>query len=492
MSIVEGGSGAAAGGAGSRRSRALAIDGDNIANLRQPAEGYDRVVVFMNLRSATHPDWVREVDQLAPHEVVVCDDWAESADLAMLAWMEQVKGACSVTVRTQDRGLRRASDAGVAPNGAAWRLTFGGTGMQPLPTAPFADARAALTAVVGPRGASALTDTPGTSPWWSRMAAAARPEARARLALPLGLSSASLAPELGGSLQGVFAGASARFEGSWQIPEPPVPLSSAHAFAIVRAVPGLIQIRTENAASQGYDWTRLRLHCPEVVTRAAPELPQFRATPGVPADPEAMATSVAALRRPAPCRAAALLVSAARYRDPETDAPQTRIGFKRLDFTRFPSDEQRSSDIPSFALRRLLRLPPADARTLRGQVLLRQLELLLDPVFERLQEPAVLRDVLLLPRRRAGAWHWFPALLGAGERLRLPRQPEVVDTSSPRSPRVGLVRVPCPRTPPNHVVAVVTEPRSLAYLATAQRWPVEVEVARVVSTVLYEVRVRGA
>lgn len=113
----------------------VAIDADDLSLLRRLGRRpeADHVVLFLNLASACNDATVAAVEALGltdQDEVVVCDEWPEAADLAILSWRAANTSVFTILPPiTDDRGLQDAFSEGFTPANPGWRQTMTGLAM---------------------------------------------------------------------------------------------------------------------------------------------------------------------------------------------------------------------------------------------------------------------------------------------------------------------------------------------------------------------------
>lgn len=234
-----------------------------------PEQGF---VFFMNLghAKAISQKAVQAIASYRNAEIILCDTYSESADLAILGWQSpgslSLPPDCEVQLVpvTKDKGIHVALNARFIPGDRDWRMQVNGTGMVRVGGSSAPGGSCALDALVGPAVARAWRAQNANEPWWQRLARLADAHPAIRMCLPLGLGWTGVAGDvwrLARTLSSANATTAPAPREVWHVPTPP-DLGVVDVVPI-RAVPGLLQVGdASDPTGQGkQDWVPLRRLC---------------------------------------------------------------------------------------------------------------------------------------------------------------------------------------------------------------------------------------
>lgn len=473
------------------RPGVLLVDADNLNDdhLRQIGASRkldDWLVAFVNIETAsTRPS---AIEVLNPDEVVLCDAWKESVDLAILTWARHNAGTRGVRLQTDDKGLRITFDLCVSPPDPDWRSAMDGPGMRGLPSLQDEQPGSIIGALAGlaSKVAYQKLDSRGASRWWERLANVCLATTVARLSFPLGTPVSEPERQLRRLTQKVFSGEQAALPclPSWNTPTAP-PLSIGTPIArAVRAVPGLLQIAVSSNQTGHFDWLPLAHHCPAVLNEILQRLPQARETHAEPRGLEWALTSTQqrGIKSLPALPVRQLLIRLVREGTPSGPGDH-KLAVKKLEFGAFPSRRAAESWIGAAVGKFLAR---SGCKLKSSKRFYHNLHRRLAAIRKSLradQPWVVVCDVWLAAREDAGRLDWFASFLRPGDRVEL-RDGSYFDAGTDQ---IALATLPLERAAPPSVLAIVIDKATVSDLIEHQgrAW---VEVVRAISPLVYLVR----
>jgi hypothetical protein len=465
---------------------AVALDAHNLSFLQglPGRPGADHVVVFLNLASASNGATVAAVEALGLNdgdEVVLCDEWPEAADLAILSWRAaNASRLIILTPITGDRGLSDAFSKGFVPPNGDWRQRITGPGVVSARAGNGANLEELLSLLAVPdwaraEAATAAAAAPAAWPWWARLAAVLRVPTLAplRAVFPLGFDPDPEAVVLRNAFRSVLSGRSVtlprltRLMPEWSSSPPLGHLRVEQAF------PGLAQWKA-GGSTLAHGWVSCRHHSPQALQQAARRMGRLLSC-----RPDEIEGALAAYA--ASAGLPALRLPAVHAKILQIDRDTFRIATKGLDFHAYPSRDCRETSLWG----------PVREFLARSKVSLKSgtpglLTLALVGLVRNLVRPAWLTDWtivrdwwLLWNRRGASAFCLKP-----GDNVQVVGGVEVFQREPSGS---GLIALVGGRPRPDGIVLglVTDQPSVVALLADAAR---ELCVTGCISPVVYHLR----
>lgn len=472
------------------------IDVDNYPDPQDwpPPRQDQGFVFFMNLghAKAISQGAVLAIASYRNAEIILCDTYSESADLAILGWQSpgslSLPPNCKVRLNpvTKDKGIHVALNARFIPGDRDWRMQVNGTGMVRVGGSSAPGGSCTLDALVGPAVARAWRAQKANEPWWQRFARLADAHPAIRMCLPLGLGWTGVAGDvwcLARTLSSATATTAPAPREVWHVPTPPG-LGVVDVVPI-RAVPGLLQVGdASKPTGQGkQDWVPLRRLCADAANALIRSARPLHASSANDVEDRLDGIPFHATR-PGDLKASVTLER--RHfcaRSPEGGYVKadwnSGLVSKGLQHGAQPTvRDPLWSLFDLMAWLRYFRMGTPDGE--QKEHIGRSVQGLLDQAGYRIKGVFLAPDVSLIPVRRDSRWCWIPALVGDGDQVTLDSGQSVrVLTFGPahRASRVVLTLVrravrsqgqegqaPNQGAPPPFVVGVAVDPATQQFI----------------------------